>query len=130
MSIDFGALAGTVTKDLAAAAQEVHDEASADLDAFRTALPGITAAAHQHIDEVATAMISWGESHLAKLRAAFGLPDPATGQPTPVVSPAAPADPAAVPTPDPTVAPSTTQGSAPSSDTSSTTTASETPASA
>lgn len=126
MSIDFGALAGTVTKDLTAAAQQVHDEASADLDAFRTALPGITEAAHSHIDEMASAMIAWGESHLAKLRASFGLPDPATGQPTPVVAPTAPSTPATV---DPTVAPSTTEGtSAPSSDASSTTATPEIPA--
>lgn len=126
MSIDFSALAGTVTKDLEAVGQQLHDEASADLDAFRTALPGITQAAHAHVDQVAAAMITWGESHLAKLRAAFGLPDPVTGEPTPPAAPAAPVD--------PTVAPSTTEASsAPSSEASTsdtTTPAPETPASA
>ena len=126
MSIDFGALAGTVTKDIQALGQELHDAASADLDAFRTELPGITAAAHSHIDAVASGMIGWGEAHLAKIRSMFGLPDPATGQPTPVVAPVAPSTPATV---DPTVAPSTTEGtSAPSSDASSTTATPETPA--
>lgn len=143
MSIDFGALAGTVTKDLEAVGKELHDSAAADLDAFRTALPGITAAAHSHIDEMASAMISWGEAHLAKLRSTFGLPDPATGQPTPIVPPtqsavsstpdasSSSASPTAASSPsvpasspetsgstsvDPTLAPSTTEGtSAPSS---------------
>lgn len=83
MSTDFGALVGAVEKDWPAIAKEAHDAWAAELDALRTAMPGITARLHAQIDSLAGGLITSGEKHLEALRSHFGLPDPATGKPTP-----------------------------------------------
>lgn len=134
MSIDFGALAGAVEKDLSAVGAQLHASATADLDEFRSQLPAITAAAHQHVDSMAAAMLSWGEKVLADVRGAFGLPDPATGQPTASPAPVAPAAPevpqVAAPAPQPTTDSAASSTSSPNASTEGSATAAETPASA